>query len=175
MILESSMRDGSTLTPNHTVLGATGDPSVPGLGFRYDTDNRWATPNPTGLPGVFEGYCPPHYNDMREATEVLIKRKFGDGGIYNMKTPGSWKDSAKVRSSAKPFTEEIKECIAMQAQYIFDTYGKFPATVPSIFLLTYLQAQHIDLDFYDHYFKPGAYLSTHKNHMRKWHDNNSGK
>jgi hypothetical protein len=25
----------------HTVLGATGDPNVPGLGFRYDTDGRW--------------------------------------------------------------------------------------------------------------------------------------
>jgi hypothetical protein len=52
---------------------------------------------------------------------------------------------------------------------------EFPATVPSIFLLTYLQAQHIDLEFYDHYFKHGAYLSTHKNHMSKWHDNWSRK
>jgi hypothetical protein len=83
----------------------------------------------------------------------------------------AWKDSAKVRGSAKPFTEEIKECIALQAKDIFDTYGKFPATVPSIFSLTYLQAQHIDLDFYDHYFKPGAYLSTHKDHTSKWHNN----
>jgi hypothetical protein len=125
----------------HTVLGDTADPNVPGLGFRYDTDDRWSIPNPTGLPGVLEGYCPPHYKDMREATEAVIRRKFGDGGVYNTETPGAWKDS----------------------------YGKFPATVPSIFLLTYRQAQHIDLDFYDHYFKPGAYLSTHTNHMRKWH------
>ena len=36
-------------------------PEVPGLGFRYDTDERWPLPNPTGLEGVFEGYCPPHY------------------------------------------------------------------------------------------------------------------
>ena len=78
-----------------------------------------------------------------------------------------------VRGSANPITEEIKECAALQAQYIYDTYGKFPATIPSIFLLTYLQAQHIDLDFYDHFFNPGAYLSTHKNHMRKWHNNSS--
>ena len=112
---------------------------------------------------------------MREATDALIQRKFGDGGVYNMETPGAWKDSTRVRSSVKNFTEEIKECIALQAQYIFDTYGKFPATVPSIFLLTYLQAQHIDLEFYDHHFKPGAYLSTHKNHMIKWHDNRSSK
>ena len=135
----------------HAVLGASGDPNVPGLGFRYDTDGRWSMPNPTGLPGVFEGYCPPHYTDMIEAVEALVKRKFGQGGVYNLETPGAWKDSAKVRSSAKPFTNEIKECVALQAQYIYDTYGKFPATIPSIFLLTYLQAQHIDLDFYDHY------------------------
>jgi len=39
----------------YTVLGASGDPEVPGLGFRYDTDERWPLPNPTGLPGVFAG------------------------------------------------------------------------------------------------------------------------
>ena len=152
----------------HTVLGATGDPNVLGLGFRYDTDDRWSIPNPTGLPGVFEAFCPPHYKNMREAIDALIKRKFGAGGVYNIETPGAWKESAKVRESANPITEEVKECAALQAQYVHDTYGKFPATIPSIFLLTYLQAQHIDLDFYDHYFKPGAYLSTHKNHMQNW-------
>src|SRR5918997_617317 len=34
-----------------TVLGASGNPDVPGLGFRYDTDERWSTPNPTGREG----------------------------------------------------------------------------------------------------------------------------
>jgi len=146
----------------HTVLGASGDPNVPGLGFRYDKDTRWSIPNPTGLQGVFEGYCPPHFNDMREATEALAERKFGEGGVYNPNTPGAWNDSPNVRASANPYTEEFKECVALQAQYVYDTYGKFPATVPSIFLLTYVQAQHLDLEFYDHYFKTGAYLTTHK-------------
>ena len=45
-----------------------------------------------------------------------------------METPGAWKDSAKVRSSAKPFTDEIKECVTLQAQYLYDILGKFPAT-----------------------------------------------
>ena len=49
----------------HTTLGATGDPEVPGFGFRYDEDDRWPIPNVTGIPGVFEGHCPPHYPDMR--------------------------------------------------------------------------------------------------------------
>ena len=45
-----------------------------GLGFREDTDERWALPNPTGLEGVFEAFCPPHYPDMRAATEALARR-----------------------------------------------------------------------------------------------------
>ncbi|MBN1333018.1 MAG: hypothetical protein JW971_04560, partial [Synergistales bacterium] len=38
------------------MMGASGDPEAPGLGFRYDTDDRWPYPNPTGLEGVMEGY-----------------------------------------------------------------------------------------------------------------------
>jgi hypothetical protein len=67
----------------YAVLGASGDPHVPGLGFRYDTDERWAAPNPTGRPGVFEGYCPPHYPDLRAAIEAFSERKFGPGGPFH--------------------------------------------------------------------------------------------
>src|SRR5438067_1766626 len=47
-----------------TMLGASGDPEVPGLGFRFDTDPRWPLPNPTGLTGVFDAFAPPHYLDI---------------------------------------------------------------------------------------------------------------
>ena len=151
------------------ILGASGDQKVPGFGFRYDTNERWSLPNITGLPGVFEAYCPPHYRTMREAVEALAKRKYGEGGVYNEGTPGAWKDSAIVRGNAHRASEDFKECVALQAQYIYDTYGKFPATNPSIFAFMYLQAHHLDLSFYDHYFKPGAYLSTHAEHMNSWH------
>jgi hypothetical protein len=30
---------------------------------------------------------------------------------------------------------------------IWDTFGKFPGTVPSVFILNYLQAHHLDLEF----------------------------
>ncbi len=43
------------------MLGASGNPDAPGLEFRYDEDDRWPYPNPTGLEAVMEGYCPPHY------------------------------------------------------------------------------------------------------------------
>lgn len=157
----------------YTVLGASGDPSIPGLGFRSDTDERWPFPNPTGLPGVFEAFCPPHYPDMRAAVEAFAQRKFGPGGPFHPDTPGPWKDSRRMRSSAQVHSEEFKECVALMAQHIYDRFGRFPATLPSVYALMYLQAHHLDLSFYDRFYKPGAYLETHARHMERWHGGNA--
>jgi hypothetical protein len=72
---------------------------------------------------------------MRAAVEAIQKRKFGPGGPFHPETPGPWKNSVKVRSAAQVHSEEFRECVGLQAQYILDTFGKFPGTVPSIFLL----------------------------------------
>jgi hypothetical protein len=160
------MFDGIT---SFSILGASQDPEMPGLGFRFDTDPRWPIPNVTGLPGVFEGFCPPHYPDMRAATEALVLRKFGPGGPFNPETKGPYKENPRVRGAGKVHDDEFKDCVATMAQYVFDRFGKFPGTVPSIYLLTYLQAHHLDLEFYDRHFEPGAYLDTHARHMERWH------
>jgi hypothetical protein len=152
-----------------SMLGASGNKEVPGLGFRYDMEEGWSTPNPTGLEGVFEAYCPPHYPDMAAAVDAFCDRKFGTGGPFNAATPGPWTDSPGVRGSALVHDERFRACVALQAQYMFDTFGKFPATVPTLMILNYVQAHHLDLDFYDHFFKGGAYLGTHVEHMQKWH------
>jgi hypothetical protein len=151
------------------LLGASGNPEVPGLGFRYDKDTRWPYPNPTGLEGILEGYCPPHFPDMHAAVDGLCRRKFGPGGPFHPGTPGPWKESRQVRQAAQIHDERFRACVALQAQYVYDTFGKFPGTVPSIFLIMYLQAHHLDLEFYNKFFKPGAYLKTHAHHMRRWH------
>jgi hypothetical protein len=135
----------------------------------FDTDERRPLPNVTGLPGVFEGFCPPHYKDMRAAVEAFVKRKFGEGGPFNPNTPGPYRENARVRGSGKVHSEEFKECVTTTAQYVFDKFGKFPGTVPSIFILTYLQAHHLDLEFYDEHFTAGAYLETHARHEELWH------
>lgn len=152
-----------------SVLGASGDPDVPGLGFRYDQREGWPYPNPTGLEGVMEGHCSPHFPDMAAAVEAICHRKFGPGGPFHASTPGPWKESAKVRGAAAVHDARFRACVALQAQYILDTFGKFPGTVPSIFLIMYLQAHHLDLEFYDTFYEPGAYLQTHANHMAHWH------
>jgi hypothetical protein len=106
---------------------------------------------------------------MTAAVEAFAERKFGPGGVYTPETPGAWKESDRIRGAAQAYGEDFKACVAHQCQYVYDTFGKFPGTVPTLFIMNYVQAQHIDLGFYDRFFKPGAYLSTHAEHMAVWH------
>lgn len=154
----------------YAVLGASNDPAVPGLGFHTITDPRWPVPNVTGLSGVYEGFCPPHFADMRAAVDAFVERKFSPGGPFHPDTSGPWRDNARIRGAVTPHDDEFKACVALMAQFIFDRFGKFPATVPTIFAGPYLQAHHLDLEFYDTYFGPGAYLPTHVGHMMQWHN-----
>ncbi len=152
-----------------TILGASGVPEVPGLGFSVQTDDRWALPNPTGLPGVFESLCRPHYPDMAAAVRAYVERKFGAGGPFHPDTPGPWQDSTTVRAAAAPHDEQFVDLLTLQATYVDETFGKFPGTVPTVQIMNYLQAQHLDTDYYDALFAPGAYLSTHAEHQEIWH------
>jgi hypothetical protein len=151
-----------------SVLGGSGDPRAPGLGFVADTDPRWPFPNVTGLPGYFETLSPPHVASVAEGVRKLVARKFGRGGPSHPDTPGPWTDSTTVRGSVLP-PDGIAELVTCEASYIYDTFGKLPGTVPTVHVLMYLQAQHLDTDFYDEFYGPGAYLRTHADHQRCWH------
>lgn len=151
-----------------TVMGASGDPTVPGLGFRFDMLPGNPLPHFTGLPGIFEAHVPPHHANMRAAVEAVVARKFGAGGPFDPNRAGPYRENAAVRSSAAGIDAESIEITALMAEYIFATFGRFPATVPAVFLKTYLQAHRLDTDFYDRHFSPGAYLPTHAEHDRNW-------
>lgn len=152
-----------------SLLGAHAEQGIPGLGFRFVRDPRWTQPNPVGLDGVYEAYCPPYCTDMREAAQRFAARKFGPGGAYDPATPGPYRDNAGVKAAVERYSPEFVAMLGETAQYLYDTYGKFPATVPSIYVRIYAQAQHVDLDYYDHFLGPDALLDTHREHMARWH------
>ncbi|HKX75973.1 MAG TPA: hypothetical protein VJR05_11370 [Acidimicrobiia bacterium] len=152
-----------------SVLGANAADGVVGLGFRFVEDERWITPNPVGLAGIYEALCPPNYPDMRAAVEAFVDRKFGPGGSYDPDTPGPWLDSPAVKRTVAPYQPEFVDCMTEVAQYLYDKYGKFPGTRSTIMLPGFVQAHHLDTDFYDTHYQPGAYLETHAHHMERWH------
>lgn len=152
-----------------SILGAFADNGIEGLGFRFVHDERWTVLNPVGLDGVYEALCPPYYPHMRAAVETFVERKFGPGGAYDPATAGAWKQSTRVKRSVTPYGEEFVACLSEIAQYVLDTHGRFPATFSTIVLPGFVQAVHLETDFYDTHYREGAYLRTHAEHWRRWH------
>jgi hypothetical protein len=152
-----------------SILGAFADKGIKGMGFRFVNNENWTLPNPVGLDGIYEALCPPYYPNMRAAVEAFVERKFGPKGAYNKDSPGPWKESKVIKGGVTPYSEEFVDCLTEVAQYIYDKHGKFPGTFSTIVLPGYVQAVHLDNDFYDKFYKPGAYLKTHTDHMNNLH------
>ena len=53
--------------------------------------------------------------------------------------------------------------------YIYETYGRFPAYFGPYRNTLAHQAHHLDLEFYDEFYNPGAYTETQAQHMSRWH------
>jgi hypothetical protein len=152
-----------------TVLGARAADGIHGLGFSFVEDERWATPNPVGLDGVYEALCPPYFPDMHAAVEAFVARKFGPDGAYRSDAPGPWREGARVKGSVAAYDADFVDCMSEIARYIHLKHGRFPGTRSTIVLPGFVQAHHIETGFYDAHYSEGAYLRTHAEHMERWH------
>jgi hypothetical protein len=151
------------------VMGGT--PICKGLGLRFITPKEDPLPNPVGLDGYFEGFCPPYYKDMDAAVDAAIAgmgEKLDDWEKRGMVLPHTV-DNAEFEKAVPGVSEEGVACVKDICNYIYETYGKFPAFNDTMSLLYFIQVHHLDTDFYDKYFKDGAYLQTHRDHFDKWH------
>jgi hypothetical protein len=151
------------------VLGGT--PACRGLGFRFMQNKEDPFPNPVGKDGVFEGFCPPYYKNMGDAVDAAVAGMTmtmdeweARGNVKPHLTSNEDFDAATPQAS-----DEGIECVKDICRYIYEEYGKFPAHNDTMHLLYFIQVCHLDTDFYDRHFKPGAYLDTHRDHFKNWH------
>jgi hypothetical protein len=159
----------------------------PGLGFRFVKPRlrlrrllipitplpAWK-PNPVGLDGVLEGYCPPYYKNMSDAVDALLERKYGPKGLYKdpqyfdkVFKPGL---TCRYLEEVPHYTPEVISCAKDICNYIYETYGRFPAHVDAMYVPgVWVQAHHLDLEYYDKFYQHG-YSDSQINHQMLWHD-----
>jgi hypothetical protein len=158
----------------------------PGLNFRFHDPNRpirkllkflhplptWQ-PNPVGLDGVIQGYCPPYYKNMEDAIDALLKHKYGVNGLY---TDQKYFDqvfkaglAAEFVKEVPHYSDEVIACCKAVCNYILDTYDRFPAHVDAMYVPgIWAQAHHVDVDYYDKFYRHGC-SETQRSHQRLWH------
>jgi len=151
--------------------------------FRLGNTFNWLTfsdgvrPNPIGFKHgdevLIEGLSPPLVQNMDEAVDRVIEQKYGADGIYKdfdyFERIYKGDFGAKYLNEVPHFTDKTIEIAKAVCNYIYDTYGRFPAhadaiQVPGI----WLQAHHLDLAYYDQLFRDG-YTEKHRGHHDHWH------
>ena len=80
---------------------------------------------------------------------------------------------AEFRDGMVEVSDEGIACAKAVCKYIYETYGRFPASVDTMHLMWFMQAHHLDLDYYATYFRPGACSESHLTHMATWHPEHS--
>ncbi len=123
-----------------------------------------------GLDGHFESYCPPYYPDMDAAVQAVFDAKWGRRGIYKEEGgPAALKDRQALDKLVAKTPEWCLQATKALCSYIWETYGRFPATLDPMVMNIWFQAHHLETDFYDEYYLPGAYHQAVKEHMAVWH------
>ena len=131
-------------------------------------------PHPLGLSleghDLIKPFCPPYYKNMEEAVHAYLKFKRDNVVKSELSAfPGTWKDPKEVQSQIPAFSDECIAATVAYCTYIYETYGRFPAYFGPLRTTLAHQAHHLELDFYDRFYREGAYTSTQAEHMSRWH------
>lgn len=98
-----------------------------------------------------------------------FKRTHAFQTVLSPTYPGAWKDPQAVQSQIPKFKDECIAATIAYCTYLYETYSRFPAYVGPVRTTLAHQAHHLDLEFYDQFYLPGAYTATQAEHMERWH------
>lgn len=142
-----------------------GGEDVPGLGFRF-VEPKEGPSTPVGVDGHYEAFCPPYYSDMHEAVDAFLETKWSQ---YDKDMPKPYLEPDRATQNIPRPDKETIAIVKDYCQYVYEEYGRFPATLDAMYQRLVCQAQHVDPDFYDEYYPPGACTEQHHQHFNRWH------
>jgi hypothetical protein len=113
---------------------------------------------------------------MDAAVDRVIEEKYGPIGTYGDSTifDRAYKKAedgdAFLKMANKRPTPQVVEYTKEICNYIWDTYGRFPAHVNAFHLPgVWLQFSHLEMEFYDRYFNADLYHRQAAHHQM-WGD-----
>jgi hypothetical protein len=131
-------------------------------------------PYPQGLESdgapLLKPFCPPYYPTMEAAVRAVVQTKFGSDGVFRRKmNQSAWRDPAAVLKDVPAVSQAAIDATAAYCSYIYHRYGRFPVYMPPFRTVTGFQAAHLDLEFYDRFYRPEALSETERQHWADWH------
>ena len=102
-------------------------------------------------------YRPPYHASMEAAVRAVVELKFGPEGVFRAGTRGSaWREPARIAAAAPAPSAAAVDATIAYATYVWERYGRFPAYSPPFRTVLGFQANHVDVDFYERFYRPEA-------------------
>ena len=120
---------------------------------------------------LLKPYCPPYYRSMEEAVLAFVEYKYaqGKGTLRDGGTATGWRDGAGVQAGIPRYSDTVIAATIAYCEYVYQRYGRFPANSGPFRSVLAHQAHHLDLDFYDRFYRPDALTGTQRHHWDAWH------
>ncbi|WP_447599856.1 hypothetical protein [Nitrospira sp. Nam80] len=139
-----------------------------GLGFHFGASPvPGVRSNPVGHPEAWRGALPPFVSSMTESVLDLLASKFGAGGSYGPSRARPWTGAAD--GFIAPHDDRAVEAVIAFCDYVYTTYGRFPAHEDAFKTVIAFQAHHVDEEFYGTFYPKDPLPPAHRNHRTDWH------
>jgi hypothetical protein len=111
-------------------------------------------------------YCPPYYATMEEAVLAFVRTKYaeGTGAFRDGGAATAWKNGGVVQSGIPPYSDKAIAATIAYCEYVYERYGRFPANSGPFRTILAYQAHHLDLEFYDRFYRPEAVTEMQREH-----------
>jgi hypothetical protein len=102
---------------------------------------------------------------------AFVDAKYAEGrGIFRDGSDlGALADPQSAQASIADYTDRNVDAVVAFCEYVHGRYGRFLGNFGPLRNLMAFQAHHLDLEFYDRYYRPGAYEDAHREHFAVWH------
>lgn len=135
-------------------------------------------PYPLGLEvdgcAVLKPCAPPFYSSMADAVRAVVNMKFGlQGVLRNKDCNPAWRDAEAVSEKIPGLSEQAIAATTAYCEYVWDRYGRFPAHVAPFRTVVAYQAAHLDVEFYDRFYKPEALSEAQRKDFAKRRNSSS--
>jgi hypothetical protein len=120
---------------------------------------------------LIKPFCPPYYRDMEEAVLAFVDHKYapGTGAFRDGGAATSWQDGSGIQAGIPPYSDRAIAATIDYCGYVYERYGRFPASSGPFRTVLAHQAHHLDPDFYDRFYRPGTLTETQRRHRHVGH------
>jgi hypothetical protein len=129
-------------------------------------------PYPVGLERngevLLKPFCPPYYRTMADAVRAVVEIKFGASGIFrNSSGDSAWTKHGEIVQQIPAISEAAIAAATAYCEYVWNRYGRFPVYMPPYRTVLGFQACHLDVEFYERFYRPEALGETQREDFRR--------